>query len=85
MPRKKATDQDRLLTHPVRTRLTVKAFKRLEKIQQESDCQSVEMFIVQPGLSSTAPSTEQLTLLGVVSSYLKSKGLISLTIIGSQN
>jgi hypothetical protein len=45
----------------------------------------VEMFIVQPGLSSTAPSTEQLTLLGVVSSYLKSKGLISLTIIGSQN
>ncbi|RKE47100.1 DEAD/DEAH box helicase [Sphingobacterium detergens] len=44
-----------------------------------------EMFIVQPGLSSKEPSADQLTLLGVVNSYLKTKGLINLTIIGSEN
>ena len=42
-----------------------------------------EIFIIQPGLSSTNPSTEQLSLLGVVASYLKGKANISLTVIGS--
>jgi hypothetical protein len=43
-----------------------------------------EIFIIQPGLSSTNPSNDQLSLLGVASSYLKSKGNINLTVIGSQ-
>ena len=42
-----------------------------------------EIFIVQPGLSASIPSDEQLSLLAVVSSYLKSKGAIPLTVIGS--
>ncbi len=42
-----------------------------------------EIFIVQPGLSSTSPSVEQLTLLGVTDSYLREKANISLTVIGS--
>lgn len=42
-----------------------------------------EIFIIQPGLSSTNPSAEQLSLLGVVDSYLRGKANISLTVIGS--
>jgi len=42
-----------------------------------------EMFIVQPGLSASNPSPDQLTLLGVTSSYLSSKGCMELTVIGS--
>lgn len=42
-----------------------------------------EIFIVQPGLSSDSPTNEQLSLLGVVASYLKSKANIPLTVIGS--
>lgn len=42
-----------------------------------------EVFIVQPGLSASSPSNEQLSLLAVVSSYLKGKGAIPLTVIGS--
>ena len=41
MPRKKATDQDTLLSYPIRTRVTQKAGERLEKLQEESACQSV--------------------------------------------
>ncbi|MGJ1390231.1 DEAD/DEAH box helicase [Sphingobacterium spiritivorum] len=55
----------------------------LKELARKSYPVEFEMFIVQPGLSSISSSIEQLTLLGVVSSYLKSKGLISLTIIGS--
>lgn len=42
-----------------------------------------EIFIVQPGLSGSDPTIEQLSLLGVVDSYLKGKANIALTIIGS--
>lgn len=41
MSRKKAANQEELLTCPLRTRLTQKSFDRLEKIRSESDCQSV--------------------------------------------
>lgn len=44
-----------------------------------------EIFIIQPGLSSSNPSDEQLALLGVTESYLKDKSNISLTVIGSEN
>ena len=41
MPRKKLPDQEAVLTHFIRTRLTKKAFDRLDKIRQSSDCHSV--------------------------------------------
>lgn len=41
MSRKKAVNQQKLLTCPVRTRITQKAFDNLEKIKKESDCQSI--------------------------------------------
>ncbi|MCR8560155.1 mobilization protein [Mucilaginibacter sp. BJC16-A38] len=41
MPRKKAADQDSLFSYPIRTRVTQKTGERLEKLQQESACQSV--------------------------------------------
>jgi hypothetical protein len=41
MPRKKASDQDALLCYPIRTRVTQKTGVKLEKLQQESACQSV--------------------------------------------
>ncbi|WP_259069246.1 hypothetical protein HDF24_13595 [Mucilaginibacter sp. X4EP1] len=41
MPRKKASDQETLLSYPIRTRVTQKTGERLEKLQQESACQSV--------------------------------------------
>jgi len=41
-----------------------------------------ELFIVQPGLSGSNPTKEQLNLLGVVDSYLKGKANIQLTVIG---
>ncbi len=42
-----------------------------------------EIFIVQPGLSSSNPTAEQLSLLGMVDSYVKGKANIQLTVIGS--
>lgn len=42
-----------------------------------------EIFIVQPGLSSSNPTVEQLSLLGVANSYMKGKANIPLTVIGS--
>lgn len=41
MVRKKAANQQELLTHPIRTRVTEAVYKRLEKLKQESDCRSV--------------------------------------------
>ncbi|WP_344672868.1 mobilization protein [Sphingobacterium kyonggiense] len=41
MSRKKAANQQELLTCPIRTRVTQKTFDRLEKIRNESDCRSV--------------------------------------------
>ncbi|OOQ61545.1 hypothetical protein [Mucilaginibacter pedocola] len=41
MPRKKYKDQEQVLTHFIRTRLTKKAFDRLDKISKESDCHTV--------------------------------------------
>ncbi|HEK22401.1 MAG TPA: mobilization protein [Bacteroidetes bacterium] len=41
MTRKKAEKRDELLTHPIILRVTETVFKRLEKLQQESNCQSV--------------------------------------------
>jgi hypothetical protein len=41
MPRKKLSNPDDILSHPIIIRVTGPMFKRLEKLQQESDCQSV--------------------------------------------
>jgi hypothetical protein len=41
MPRKKAADQEKLFTVPVRTRVTKAAAERLEKLRADSDCHSV--------------------------------------------
>lgn len=41
MPRKKLANPDDILSQPVIIRVTEKVFKRLEKLQQESDCQTV--------------------------------------------
>lgn len=41
MPRKKLPDQEAVLTKVIRIRLTKKAFDRLDKIRQSSDCHSV--------------------------------------------
>ena len=41
MPRKKYADPEAVLTRFVRTRLTEKAFNRLDKIRQSSDCHTV--------------------------------------------
>lgn len=41
MTRKKTEKRDELLTHPIILRVTETVFKRLEKLQQESSCQSV--------------------------------------------
>lgn len=41
MSRKKAEDQDKLFTYPVRTRVTEKAFNRLEMLRQESNCSTI--------------------------------------------
>ncbi len=41
MTRKKTEKRDELLTHPIILRVTQTVFKRLEKLQQESSCQSV--------------------------------------------
>jgi hypothetical protein len=41
MPRKKSADPETVLTCFVRTRLTQKAFDRLDKIRQSSDCHSI--------------------------------------------
>ena len=41
MPRKKVSNRERLLSHPIRTRLTRKNYKRLEEIARNSDCSSV--------------------------------------------
>lgn len=42
-----------------------------------------EIYIVQPGLSKSNVSAEQLTLLGVTETYLKERALIDLNVIGS--
>lgn len=41
MSRKKAEDQDELLTHPIIMRVNEKQFKKLEQIQANSNCQSL--------------------------------------------
>lgn len=41
MPRKKARNQDELLTRPITIRISEPLFKRLEKLVQESDCWSI--------------------------------------------
>lgn len=41
MPRKKVSNRERLLTHPIRTRLTRKNYNRLEEIARNSNCSSV--------------------------------------------
>lgn len=41
MSRKKAADQNALLSQPVRTRVTQTTWKRLKKIMKESGCQSI--------------------------------------------
>src|SRR3546814_5057259 len=41
MPRRKVSNRGRLLSHPVRTRLTRKNYNRLEEIARNSNCSSV--------------------------------------------
>lgn len=41
MSRKKAEEQDELLSHPIIMRVTEKQFKKLEEIQRNSNCQSL--------------------------------------------
>ncbi len=41
MTRKRAEKKEERLTHPIILRVTETVFKRLEKLQQESNCQSV--------------------------------------------
>jgi len=41
MPRKKTKNPDQLLTHPIIVRVNEHTFKRLEKIQTHSNCQSI--------------------------------------------
>ena len=41
MPRKKAKDQEGILSHPIIVRLTEGQFNKLEKIRLESDCKTV--------------------------------------------
>jgi len=41
MARKKEKDRERLLCHPVRTRVTEKVYRRLEKIKAQSNCRSI--------------------------------------------
>jgi hypothetical protein len=41
MPRKKLDNPEDILGQPIIVRVTEKVFKRLEKIQQESGCQSI--------------------------------------------
>ncbi|EOR96306.1 hypothetical protein ADIARSV_0541 [Arcticibacter svalbardensis MN12-7] len=41
MARRKATDQEQVLSFPVRTRVREEVFKRLEKMSRESNCRSV--------------------------------------------
>jgi len=41
MPRKKSPHPEQLLTHRIRTRVTAATYQKLEKLQTESDCQSV--------------------------------------------
>ncbi len=43
-----------------------------------------EIFIIQPGLSASTASIDQLTLLGVVESYIKERANIRLTVISSE-
>jgi hypothetical protein len=41
MPKKKLPNPDDILSHPIIIRVTGIVFKKLEKLQQESDCESV--------------------------------------------
>ena len=41
MKRKKVNDQSKLLTHPIRTRVTERVFKRLENTRVNSNCSTV--------------------------------------------
>ena len=41
MPRKKAKDQEQILTHPIIIRVTETVFQRLDKKRKESDCGTI--------------------------------------------
>ena len=41
MPRKKAKNPEQLLSHPIIIRVNENTFKRLERIQMQSNCQSI--------------------------------------------
>lgn len=56
MPRKKSSNPDEVLTHFVRTRVTGKVYKRLDKIRLNSDCHSVG------GVARKLLSQEKITL-----------------------
>ena len=43
-----------------------------------------KIFLVQPGLSKTSNSIEQMTLLGVTENYLLDRALINLKVIGNK-
>lgn len=56
MPRKKSSNPEEVLTHFVRTRVTEKVYKRLEKIRLNSDCHSIG------GVARKLLSQEKITL-----------------------
>lgn len=56
MPRKKSANPNEILTHFVRTRVTEKVYKRLDKIRLNSDCHSVG------GVARKILSHEKITL-----------------------
>jgi hypothetical protein len=56
MPRKKLANPEEVLTHFVRTRVTEKVYKRLDKIRLNSDCHSVG------GVARKLLSQEKITL-----------------------
>jgi len=41
MPKKKAKDQEQILTHPIIIRVTKTVFQRLDKKRKESDCGTI--------------------------------------------
>ena len=62
MPRKKAKDQEQVLTHPIIIRVTKTVFDRLEKKREESDCGTIgevarKIISINPSNAFTKTST----------------------------
>lgn len=62
---------------------TIDMLTYFRELARKGDPVNFEIFIVQSGLSSKEAFIEQLSLLGVASCYLKSKGAVTQRAIGS--